>query len=183
MAIDPVCKMEVNEDAAGKSEHGGKTYYFCAAACKKAFDADPSRYATQHRAARWADKRADLAGAVTSGRARSRPARNRRSGGAPTAGGQSAQSTGLTAPDSTSGGPPVRDEVAKLRAQSVALRIVIEHNPVVVESSNTTAVVYDEMTNNSFYVDPATKEPPEAAGTGEMLKDAFFLERSMDNGQ
>lgn len=47
MAIDPVCKMEVNEDgAAGKSEHGGTTYYFCSAACKKAFDDDPSRYAT-----------------------------------------------------------------------------------------------------------------------------------------
>lgn len=71
----------------------------------------------------------------------------------------------------------VRDEVEKLRAQGVALRVVIEHNPVVVESSNTTAVVYDEMTNNSFYVDPVTKEPPEAQGTGEMLKDTFFLEK------
>lgn len=71
----------------------------------------------------------------------------------------------------------VQGEVEMLRAQGVALRVVIEHNPVVVESSNTTAVVYDEMTNNSFYVDPVTKEPPEAEGTGEMLKDTFFLEK------
>jgi len=71
----------------------------------------------------------------------------------------------------------VQGEVEMLRAQGVALRVVIEHNPIVVESSNTTAVVYDEMTNNSFYVDPVTKEPPEAEGTGEMLKDTFFLEK------
>jgi len=71
----------------------------------------------------------------------------------------------------------VQGEVEALRAQGVALRVVIEHNPIVVESSNTTAVVYDEMTNNSFYVDPVTKEPPEAEGTGEMLKDTFFLEK------
>jgi len=71
----------------------------------------------------------------------------------------------------------VQDEVEMLRGQGVALRVVVEHNPVVIESSNTTAVVYDEMTNNSFYVDPVTKEPPEAEGTGEMLKDTFFLEK------
>ena len=71
----------------------------------------------------------------------------------------------------------VQGEVEALRAQGVALRVVIEHNPIVVESSNTTAAVYDEMTNNSFYVDPVTKEPPEAEGTGEMLKDTFFLEK------
>ena len=71
----------------------------------------------------------------------------------------------------------VQGEVEMLRTQGVALRVVIEHNPVVVESSDSTAVVYDEMTNNSFYVDPVTKEPPEAEGTGEMLKDTFFLEK------
>lgn len=47
MALDPVCAMEVNEsDAAGKSEYEGKTYYFCSAACKRAFDADPATYAS-----------------------------------------------------------------------------------------------------------------------------------------
>lgn len=71
----------------------------------------------------------------------------------------------------------VQGEVEMLRAQGVALRVVIEHNPIVVESSETTAVVYDEMTNNSFYVDPVTKEPPEVEGTGELLKDTFFLEK------
>lgn len=47
MAIDPVCKMTVDEKTAKfKSEYGGTTYYFCAPGCKKKFDADPGKYAT-----------------------------------------------------------------------------------------------------------------------------------------
>ena len=45
MALDPVCKMKVEEKtAAGKSEYRGKAYYFCSDSCKQAFDRDPSRY-------------------------------------------------------------------------------------------------------------------------------------------
>lgn len=46
MAVDPVCKMQVDEaKAAGKSDYQGKTYYFCAAICKTKFDKEPQRYA------------------------------------------------------------------------------------------------------------------------------------------
>ena len=45
MAIDPVCKMTVDEQkAAGKSDYGGKTYYFCAPGCKRKFDEHPEKY-------------------------------------------------------------------------------------------------------------------------------------------
>lgn len=45
MARDPVCKMEVDEKTAQyTSEHKGKTYYFCAPGCKKAFETDPQKY-------------------------------------------------------------------------------------------------------------------------------------------
>jgi YHS domain-containing protein len=45
MAIDPVCKMQVEEEGAQiRSEHGGKTYYFCAPGCKAAFEEDPEKY-------------------------------------------------------------------------------------------------------------------------------------------
>jgi YHS domain-containing protein len=45
MAIDPVCKMQVDEKkAAGKSEYKGKTYYFCAPGCKAKFDQNPQQY-------------------------------------------------------------------------------------------------------------------------------------------
>lgn len=47
MAEDPVCKMKVEEkEAVATSEYKGKTYYFCAHGCKKAFDADPEKYLT-----------------------------------------------------------------------------------------------------------------------------------------
>ena len=46
MARDPVCGMEVDEaKAAGSSVYRGVAYYFCAAGCKKAFDAVPEKYA------------------------------------------------------------------------------------------------------------------------------------------
>ena len=45
MAIDPVCKMTVDEATAQhKSEYNGKTYYFCMAGCKTRFDADPDMF-------------------------------------------------------------------------------------------------------------------------------------------
>jgi YHS domain-containing protein len=45
MAIDPVCKMEVDENTAKwKSEYKGKTYYFCAPGCKASFDEEPEKY-------------------------------------------------------------------------------------------------------------------------------------------
>jgi Cu+-exporting ATPase len=45
MEIDPVCKMQVDpNNAAGKSEYQGKTYYFCSAGCKRRFDANPAQY-------------------------------------------------------------------------------------------------------------------------------------------
>ena len=46
MAKDPVCGMTVDEKSAKfKSEHMGKTYYFCSAMCKQRFDANPTKYA------------------------------------------------------------------------------------------------------------------------------------------
>ena len=46
MAIDPICRMTVDEKTAKfRSEYKGKTYYFCAPGCKKKFDSDPEKYA------------------------------------------------------------------------------------------------------------------------------------------
>ncbi|MFQ6089785.1 MAG: YHS domain-containing protein [Candidatus Methanofastidiosia archaeon] len=45
MAIDPICKMQVNEKTAKwKTEHKGKTYYFCAPGCKAKFLKEPEKY-------------------------------------------------------------------------------------------------------------------------------------------
>jgi len=45
MAIDPVCKMNVDENKAmATSVYKGGKYHFCAVGCKKAFDEDPEYY-------------------------------------------------------------------------------------------------------------------------------------------
>lgn len=42
---DPVCGMRVSpETAAGKNEHNGETYYFCATGCLEKFKADPEKF-------------------------------------------------------------------------------------------------------------------------------------------
>jgi YHS domain-containing protein len=45
MAIDPICKMTVDETTAKfTSDYKGKKYYFCAPGCKKTFDSEPEKY-------------------------------------------------------------------------------------------------------------------------------------------
>ncbi len=42
---DPVCGMDVDpQTAKHQAEHGGKTYYFCAAGCRSKFIAEPLKY-------------------------------------------------------------------------------------------------------------------------------------------
>ncbi len=49
MALDPVCKMTVDESkAAAVSEYKGKKYFFCAAGCKKVFDKDPEKFLAKY---------------------------------------------------------------------------------------------------------------------------------------
>jgi len=47
---DPVCGMEVSRmTAADELTYEGKTYYFCAATCRKAFEVEPKKYIRHHR--------------------------------------------------------------------------------------------------------------------------------------
>lgn len=51
-AVDPVCEMEVEiEHARWASRVGDETLYFCAAICKREFDANPEPYMTRLRRA------------------------------------------------------------------------------------------------------------------------------------
>ncbi len=48
MAVDPVCKMQVDEKTAQHtSEYKGHIYYFCAPGCKKTFDENPEKFVTK----------------------------------------------------------------------------------------------------------------------------------------
>ncbi len=47
IAIDPVCKMEVEKAAAKySSTYAGLSFYFCSSACKRTFDLRPEKYIT-----------------------------------------------------------------------------------------------------------------------------------------
>lgn len=47
---DPVCGMEVSYTTAIEEYvYRGKAYYFCATACREAFQAEPERYLPHHR--------------------------------------------------------------------------------------------------------------------------------------
>lgn len=46
MTKDPVCGMTIDPArAAARTEHAGKTYYFCSSHCQRTFQADPKKYA------------------------------------------------------------------------------------------------------------------------------------------
>ncbi|MEM2096000.1 MAG: YHS domain-containing protein [Candidatus Caldarchaeum sp.] len=45
MAVDPVCKMNVDErNAKHVSAYQGQNYYFCSRHCKELFDKTPQKY-------------------------------------------------------------------------------------------------------------------------------------------
>lgn len=44
-AVDPVCGMQLKmQKSTLQSEFRGQTYFFCTAACRKAFDVHPEKY-------------------------------------------------------------------------------------------------------------------------------------------
>lgn len=46
MTKEPVCGMTIDPArAAARTEHAGKTYYFCSSHCQRTFQADPKKYA------------------------------------------------------------------------------------------------------------------------------------------
>jgi Cu+-exporting ATPase len=47
VAIDPVCGMTVDPEAAGSYEYKGRTYYFCSTHCLHKFREDPERFLNQ----------------------------------------------------------------------------------------------------------------------------------------
>ncbi len=49
MTRDPVCGMDVDENKAQlRSEHTGKTYYFCSQSCKEVFEKNPRRFVDEN---------------------------------------------------------------------------------------------------------------------------------------
>lgn len=71
----------------------------------------------------------------------------------------------------------IRQEIEQLRADGVAARIQVEHDLAVTSVTEDSAVVVHEYVNNSFYVDPVTKQPEVGEGSGETVTDTVFMEK------
>lgn len=69
-------------------------------------------------------------------------------------------------------------EVADLAAQGRAIALMVESNPVVLEVRGDQALIADEYQNNSYYIDPETKQPAGATPSApETLKDTVTMQR------
>ena len=69
-------------------------------------------------------------------------------------------------------------EVADLAAQGRAIALMIESAPVVLEVRGDQALIADEYQNNSYYIDPETKQPVGATPSApETLKDTVTMQR------
>ena len=70
------------------------------------------------------------------------------------------------------------DEVESLQEDGRAVKIVVENRPVVVQVEGDQAVVFDEYENQSYLIDPETKDPVGDPGAGEVIRDTVTLTRS-----
>lgn len=69
-------------------------------------------------------------------------------------------------------------EVAALEAQGRAIALMVESDPVVLEVRGDQALIADEYQNNSYYIDPETKQPMGATPSApETLKDTVTMQR------
>jgi YHS domain-containing protein len=70
--IDPICGMEVDsEKAQWRSDYNGCTYFFCADGCRRAFEANPEKYAYKgitHKHFKWWYNYLDRLGKTTNGK-------------------------------------------------------------------------------------------------------------------
>jgi YHS domain-containing protein len=44
MAVDPVCKTDVDEMDADSTDYADETYFFCSNLCKRVFEEDPELF-------------------------------------------------------------------------------------------------------------------------------------------
>ena len=68
-------------------------------------------------------------------------------------------------------------EVEGLRSRNQAVRVLVELHPEVAVLDADRAVVVDEYTNQSYLIDPQTKEPIAGTGEEQSRRDTFTLLR------
>jgi hypothetical protein len=71
----------------------------------------------------------------------------------------------------------MREEVEDFRRRGRAVRAVVTHSYLVIDVTESSATVYDEILDSSFLINPVTKQPPEGPDTRQLSKDIFYLKK------
>jgi hypothetical protein len=71
----------------------------------------------------------------------------------------------------------MREEVEDFRRRGRAVRAVVTHSYLVLDVTESSATVYDEILDSSFLINPVTKQPPEGPDTRQLSKDIFYLKK------
>jgi hypothetical protein len=70
-----------------------------------------------------------------------------------------------------------RQQIAELKAQGKAAKIIVEHRIAFLEVGETDARLYDEYFNKSYLVDAQSKQPLQAPGPGGVAKVSYQLRK------
>jgi hypothetical protein len=65
----------------------------------------------------------------------------------------------------------------EIRSEGRAGATLVTHKPVIVRATSDEAQIFDDIADQSFYVDPATKEPLSSPGEAKPLVGFYFLHK------
>jgi len=74
----------------------------------------------------------------------------------------------------------IQSEIDTHRRNGVAVRLNVKHDFAIVQMSERAATVVDQVTTQSFFVDPLTKRPETSDVPSRVVRYTFFLERGSD---
>ncbi len=71
----------------------------------------------------------------------------------------------------------VESEVAGFKKRGYAVRVRVTHHALIVSITGDTAMVYDEVLNRSYAVDPVSKQPGQGSSQADREKNVYSLQK------
>ena len=71
----------------------------------------------------------------------------------------------------------MREEVEDFRRRGRAVRAVVTHSYLILDTTETAATLYDEIRDSSFLINPVTKQPSEGPDARQLSKDIYYFKK------
>jgi hypothetical protein len=71
----------------------------------------------------------------------------------------------------------MREEVEDFRRRGRAVRAVVTHSYLILDTTENSATVYDEIRDSSFLINPVTKQPNEGPDARQLSKDIYYFKK------